>query len=243
MEKIKKLPTLPVIAQEILALINDDLVTVNNLVKLIENDPAISSKILSVANSAFAGLAYPAKTLNNAVMRIGFDSIRNIALGISLMTVLGSRNRPDLLDYNRVFNHSVTVGLIARLISRRFSPDVPEEIFISGILHDAGLLVMNRYFASDYREVLKAFDKERTLFDTEKEVFGFTHADIGKWLADKWNLPATVSDTIMYHHNPSLAQSNERHVCIVHIADYLVSLCIIRPTEQDYRTVFDPVSL
>ena len=83
-EKITRLPTIPVIAQEIMALINDDLLSVNRLVKLIENDPAISSKILNVANSAFSGLAMPAKTLDNAIMRIGFDSIRNIALGISL---------------------------------------------------------------------------------------------------------------------------------------------------------------
>ena len=79
-EKIKKLPTIPVVAHEILSLIRDDLVALNKLEKIVENDPAISAKIMSVANSAFYGYKTPARTLDNALMRIGFNSVKNIAL-------------------------------------------------------------------------------------------------------------------------------------------------------------------
>lgn len=242
-EKITRLPTIPVIAQEIMALINDDMTSVNRLVKLIENDPAISSKILSVANSAFIGLAMPAKTLNNAIMRIGFDSIRNIALGISLITVLNNGKHQNLLDYNRVFNHSVAVGLIANLISKRFKFTGTDEILISGMLHDVGLLILSRYFPVKFMKVLDALKKGKSLSATEKEVMGFTHADMGSWLAEKWNLPDTVSDTVRHHHTPSLAQQNLKHISIVHIADYIVSICILRSTEQNSNSEYDPSSL
>jgi len=85
-EKITKIPTLPAIAQEILAIIDDNLVSVNKLIKIIENDPAISSRVLSAANSVYFGLGAPAKTLNDAIFRTGFDMVRNIAFGISIMT-------------------------------------------------------------------------------------------------------------------------------------------------------------
>lgn len=242
-EKIDKLPTLPAIAYKILNLIDDDLVSVNKLVRIIENDPAISAKLLGVANSAFYGFREPTRTLNYAIIRMGFDSVKNIAIGISIMTVLDGGKRQSALDYRRIFNHSVAVGFTAKLLSGHFKLTVTDEILICGLLHDIGLLILSRYFPDRYLNVLNAFEKEKNLLDVEKEVFDFTHADIGTWLAEKWSLPDTVLDTILYHHTPSHAQNNLKHVAIVHIADYIASLHIIRATAQDYNPAFDPSCL
>ncbi len=242
-EKITKIPTLPAIAHEILAIIDDDLVSVNNLLKIIENDPAISSKILSVANSAFFGFRAPVKTLDNAILRIGFDDVKNIAVGISIMTVLDDGKHQNALDYQRIFNHSVTVGLTAKLMSRRFNLALPEEILICGLLHDIGLLILSRYFPEKYLEVLNACEREKTLPDAERKVFDFTHADIGSWLAEKWNLPDTVLDTVLYHHTPSLAKKNLKHVAVIHIADYIATQHIISATELAFDSVVNPSCL
>jgi putative nucleotidyltransferase with HDIG domain len=220
-------------------LIDDDLVSVNKLVRIIENDPAISAKLLSVANSAFFGFREPARTLNTAIIRIGFDNVKNISLGISIMTVLDGGRHQKALDYRRIFNHSVAVGFIAKLLSGHFKLTVTDEIMICGLLHDIGLLILSRYFPDRYLNVLNALDSERDLLDVEKEVFDFTHADIGIWLAEKWSLPDTVLDTILYHHAPAHAQNNLKHVAIVHIADYIATLHIIKATERSYNLTFD----
>jgi putative nucleotidyltransferase with HDIG domain len=242
-KKIKKLPTLPVIAQEILNIVGDDLISVGKLEKVIENDPAISAKILSVANSVLFGVKTRTKTLNNAIMRIGFSNVKNIALGISLMTVLEDKKRIKAFDYSRIYNHSVTVGFIAGLLSRELKLDITEEILINGMLHDLGYLIMNRYFTDVYQGVLSSFEEKRSLLEAEKEVLDFTHADIGTWLAKQWNLPGTVLDTTLYHHTPSLAKKNLKRVAITHIADYITTRSILSPIEIDPHYPFDHASL
>lgn len=242
-EQITNLPSLPAIAHQIIALTEDDLLSVNKLETIIGNDPSISAKIMSVANSAFYGFHTPVKTLRNAIMRIGFNSVRNIAVGIAIMTVLHDENHPGTPDYGRIFNHSVAVGFIASLLSKRTGYGITDEIVISGILHDMGLLILSRYFPERYMDVMNKFEEGKTLSDAEKEVFDFSHCEIGNWLASKWSLPDTVADTILYHHNPSQAAQNIVHIATVHVADFIVDNHVIRATAGDYSAPFDPSSL
>jgi HD-like signal output (HDOD) protein len=242
-QKIKKLPTLPVIAQEILNLVSDDLTSVGRIEKVVENDPAISAKILSVANSVFFGVKTQTRTLDNAIMRIGFDNLKSIALGISLMTVLQDGKIGKVFDYKRIYNHSVTVGFVARLLGRKLKMDFSDEMMINGMLHDLGYLIMNKFFPEMYREVLAAFEKGKSLIEAETEVLGFTHADIGHWLAEKWNLPNAVLDTTLYHHAPSLAKRNLKRVAVIHLADYITTQKMLKPTEKDPGYPFDHSSL
>jgi len=242
-QKIKKLPTLPVIAQEILTLVSNDSTSVGRIEKVVENDPAISAKILSVANSVFFGVKTQTKTLDNAIMRIGFDNLKNIAMGISLMTVLQEGKSGKVVDYNRIYNHSVTTGFVARLLSTKLQQEFSDDIMINGMLHDLGYLILNKYFPETYREVLTLFEKEGSLIDAEKRVLEFTHADIGHWLAQNWKLPNTVLDTTLYHHTPSLAKRNAKRVAVIHLADYITTRTMLSPTEKDPGYPFDYASL
>ncbi len=242
-QKIKKLPTLPVIAQEILNLVSNNLTSVGRIEKVVENDPAISAKILSVANSVFFGVKTQTKTIDNAIMRIGFNNLKSIAMGISLMTVLQEGRSGNVFDYNRIYNHSVTVGFTSRLLSRKLKLDFADEIIINGMLHDLGYLIMNKYFPEIYREVLTVFEKEKSLIEAERSVLEFTHADIGHWLAEEWNLPKAVLDTTLYHHAPSLAGRNVKRVAVIHLADFITTRKMLSPTENDPNYPFDNSSL
>ncbi len=242
-QKIKKLPTLPLIAEEILRLVNNDLITVDKLEKIIENDPAITAKVLSVSNSAYFGIKTPTKSLGNAIMRIGFNNVKNVAIGVSLMTVMDGGIKNRVLEYNRIFNHSVTVGFIARMMTKEIKCRVSEEVLMDGILHDIGYLILSKYFTEDYKKVLEDYKKTGSLLESEKAVFGFTHAEIGHWLAEKWKLPANVMDTILYHHNPSLAKKNMKRVALIHIADYISSKIKIPPTKESPNYPLDPEAL
>jgi putative nucleotidyltransferase with HDIG domain len=114
-------------------------------------------------------------------MRVGFDNVKNIALGISLMTVLGNGRQGNSIDYQRIFNHSIAVGFIARVIAKKLKMGTAEEMLMNGLLHDIGFLVLNRFFPDNYLKVLKELEQGKPLLDAEKEVIDFTHTDIGAW--------------------------------------------------------------
>jgi putative nucleotidyltransferase with HDIG domain len=159
------------------------------------------------------------------------------------MTVLGDDKRKKALDYQRIFNHSITVGLVSRVICKYLKLNFEEEVMIGGILHDIGFLVLNRYFSDIYQKVLNTFKREASLLDSERKVFNFTHVDIGNWLAEKWNLPDNVTEATLYHHTPSNAKINLKHIAVIHIADYITSQHILSVTEKDPCYPFDSSSL
>jgi putative nucleotidyltransferase with HDIG domain len=239
-QKIKELPTLPSTAHQILNLTNDPLLSINELVNIVETDPAISAKILSVANSAFFACPVHTIKLNEAIMRVGLNNVKNIAFGIAVLSFLDNGNKAS--SYINLFNHSVHVGLTARFIAKDLKLNIAEDTLINGLLHDLGYLVLHRYFSDSFEEILKSFENSGSLLKAEKDVLSFTHADIGFWLAEQWNLPDTILDTIMYHHIPSLARRNEKQVAIIHIADYITAKITSSPIEYDPKYPFDHCS-
>ncbi len=242
-QQITELPTIPIIAQEVLALVNNSSISVEKLETIIQNDPAISAKILSVANSAFFRVKETTKTLSNAISRVGFDNVKNVAIGVSLMSVFYEKKHGKAIDYQRIFNHSVSVGFISKLLSDNLKLSISDEVVINGMLHDLGYMVLNRFFSDKYEDVLKRMEKEESLLEAEKAVLDFSHADIGAWLADKWNLPASVSDAILHHHTPSLAKKNSKSAAVIHIADYITTRDIQGPIDKDPNYPFDHSAL
>jgi HD-like signal output (HDOD) protein len=224
-QKIKELPTLPTIAHEILNLTVDPLLSIDKLKNILERDPVISAKILSVSNSAFFG--YPVQTtkLDDAIMKIGFNNVKNIAVGISVLSFLDDGEKTS--DYKRLFNHSVTVGLTSRFIAKNLKLGIAEDILIDGLLHDLGYLVLNRYFPTIYQNILSSFENGKSLLNAEKDIITYTHADIGFCLAEQWKLPDTISDANLYHHTPSLAKRNAKRLAIIHIAlSYILQIIL-----------------
>lgn len=241
--QITKLPTVPVIAREILGLVDDNKVSVERLEGIVEKDPSIAAKILSVANSSFFGFNIPTTTISNAIIRIGFNNVRNIALGISLMTVLDDGKSEHRSYYQRIFKHSAAVGVIARFISEKIKLNISEEILFNGLLHDIGFLVLNRYFTDKFSQILNELDNRASLLEAEKAVLDFGHADVGKWLGEQWNLPETVLDSMLYHHCPADAKKNVKHVAVTHLADFITSRDILSVTHNSPDYPFDNSAL
>lgn len=239
-QKIKELPTLSATAHEILKLTNDPLLSMNELLNIVETDPAISAKILSVANSAFLG--YPVRTtkLNDAIMRVGINNVKNIAFGIAVLTFLGGGKKAS--TYINLFNHSIHVGLTSIFMAKNLNLRIAEDIMLNGLLHDLGYLVLHKYFPDVYQDIINSFENSGSLISAEKNVLGCTHADIGFWLSKHWKLPDTILDAILYHHMPSQARRNEKQVAIVHIADYITARNTSSPIECDPNYPLDHCS-
>ncbi len=246
-QKITKLPTLPAIAYEVLSLASDDLVSTDRLEQIIEKDPAISSKVLSFANSAFFGYKSADDTVGSAMQRIGLNNVKNIAVGISLMTAFDHGRHEHALDYRKIFRHSVATGIVAKVLAERIRAKAPDRIFLGGLLHDLGLLLLNRYFPDIYSKAAAKAKKGEPLLDAEREVLGFTHAEIGAWLADQWKLPGDICEMALYHHTPPKGK-NLPHVALVRLADIITCnrfFCLFEenPSYSFHTSLLDLLSI
>lgn len=242
-QKITKLPTIPAIAYEVLQLTSDDNASIGKLETIIQRDPAITAKIISFANSAFFGYIGASTTIGNAIQKIGVNNVRNIAMGVSLMTIFDNGKQKNVFDYERLYRHSMAVALTSKFLSEKLATGNPEEHFLSGMLHDLGYLLLSRFFPALYLKVLEKADKGLLRLDAEKLTLGFTHADIGAWLADKWNLPVAIRDTILHHHEPSLAEADVRQAALIHVADYIISKDFFPVFRKKSSCFLDPSSL
>jgi HD-like signal output (HDOD) protein len=234
LNKIDYLPTIPMTAQEVLKLAGDEMASVVTLGEIIDRDVSISAKILNVANSAYFGFSANVKTVNEAILRIGFLNVKNIAFGLSLMSVFNDGTGKKIMDYERIFEHSANVGVVSKLLSKEIKAGISEDIFVNGLLHDIGFLALCHYFLEEYDNVMYDFHRydTKSLIDAEQDILGFTHADMGSWLTEKWQLDKTFVDTVRYHHVPSRATSNSDYAALVHLADYLTSENILSVTKK-----------
>jgi putative nucleotidyltransferase with HDIG domain len=212
---------LPPVADRIIALVSSKAVLVDSVVHTIEKDPAIAAKVISFSNAAFYRTGGPVTTIRDAVMKIGFDNIKSIALAISLLTVFRTEPKGKNIAYARIFRHCLAVGVISKDIVDCMRWQDCDDAFMSGLLHDIGLLVMHSYFPEISDEVCEMTQKGRIYIEAEMEVYGFMHADVGAWLADKWNLPENIYGAIQYHHNICGAGEQLKTAAVVHLADHI----------------------
>src|SRR5512135_1521041 len=172
-QKIPKLPTIPSVADKIIQLVSSKAAVVGSIVDTIEKDPAISAKVISFANAAFYRMGQPVTTIQDAVMKIGFDNVKSIALGISLLTLFKGKQGGDKSEYHNIIRHSIAVGVIAKEIADLVEWRDHEDVFTSGLLHDIGLMVMHTFFPEICAKVIDRFRNGMPFPQAEKEGCGF----------------------------------------------------------------------
>ncbi len=241
-QKITKLPTIPVVAHEILSMPDNDLVPVDILEKIVNKDPAISAKIIGLSNAAFFGYHMPHANVASAIQKIGFTNVKNIALGISLMTIFGNKPLKPDCDYGRIYRHSIATGFVALRLAGNLGIRPGDDLFLSGMLHDIGLLLLNSYCPELYTKSAEAAQECKNLIEAELLVLGFTHADIGAWLGDAWSLSDTINEVIMHHHTPSHARKYKKTVALVHLADYIACKRSSCMSDQNVHCPLDPLA-
>ncbi len=219
---IRELPTLPSVVDRILRLVSSPDTTAQDLNKIIANDMSLSSKILRLANSAFYGLSRKVDTITEAVVYLGFNMVKAMALSVSVFDLFrGSGTSYKYFSREALWRHAIACGVTSRIISRKIKHGNPETIFMSGILHDIGKVIVDHYSHQEFREILAYAEAEQVFIkDAEEHVLGVNHAKVGYWLAEWWKLPEVISDPIYYHHNPAVYRVNTG-VAIVHVANAL----------------------
>jgi putative nucleotidyltransferase with HDIG domain len=219
-EKIDDLPTLPRTVLKITELVNDPKSSAKDLARVITDDQVLTARLLKLVNSSFYGFPERISTVTGAIVLLGFDAIRNLLLTTSVFDLFANHNRKKKQDQEKFWDHSLGCAVGAKVIGNYLRHDKIEELFVSGLLHDIGKIVEMMYLSDEYTKVVSVIDSENILMTAaENKVLGYNHAEVGKLLAEKWNLPAKLVQVIAYHHQPANAGSFAMEAAIVHLAD------------------------
>jgi putative nucleotidyltransferase with HDIG domain len=212
---VEKLPAFPQSVTKVIELTSRAECSPKELVKVIEHDPVLTVKILKLVNSAFYGLSKPIKSINHGIVYAGFNTIKNLSVSIAAIGVLPRKNAINF-DIDALLLHSIGVAIVSKRLANSLSvnPKESSDYFIAGLLHDFGKVVLIQYKPDLYKQALGlAADGSRPLFQTEREVFGLDHAQVGALLAKTWNLPEQLIEAISKHHDPD-ASPNKMVDCI-----------------------------
>lgn len=227
LQSIRSLPSVPAIIFEVSRLLDNPNTSANDLGKLINRDQGLVAKILTVANSPLYGIPRRVSTIEFAVVILGFDHIKNIVIALSMLESFRGKNEKN---WNRksYWLHSFLTATAAKRISDELGYHKSGEAFTAGLLHDLGIAVMQRYFQDEFEAICKIVkEEEKTYLEAEQIVTGISHQSIGQLLTEKWNLPGDLGETILNHHQPSLAKANKELAAIVHLADYMTQRFLI----------------
>ena len=198
------LPSLPTVAVEVLRLSRSDNASIDELVEVIQQDPALTGKILKTVNSALFSIPREIGSLKQAVSLLGLRSVKVMALSFSLVdTLRGAENKG--FDFESYWRRSLSSAIAAKLIAKTVDPQQADEAFVAGLLCDLGMIAVWRCDPELYRSVFDACTKgNRSLVEVETEILGISHARLNRELLQSWSLPPTICLAVGAHHGEGL---------------------------------------
>lgn len=238
-QEISHIATLPEVTMKIIQLVEDPDSTAQDLNNVISNDPALGARILKVVNSAFYGLPGQIGSINRAIVLLGLNAVKNIAIAASLAKLFrGGRICPGF-DARELWTHSIATATATRLLSDKIGLGLPDEAFLAGLIHDIGIMVEIQARRPKFVEIMEKLDADDsvTLRSVEAEVLGADHEQFGSALCKAWKFPANFAYVTGFHHRPLEAPEKNRTLTVlVHVADVItrnLDLGFTRGTEHD----------
>lgn len=203
-QKINELPAFPAVVSGIIRLIENPLTSMNRIEELMTKDQGLTLKTLRMANSAFYSIPGGAKTLNRAITHLGLESIKQIVLTSTVYELLSTKSNSKF-DVGLYWKHSIYTGSVAGLLAQKFNLGKSSDVFICGLVHDMGKVLLNMVDAKSYAETVKLSEETGVHFDeAEKTLDTPRHTHIGMMVAKKWSLPAVIQCCINDHHTERL---------------------------------------
>lgn len=222
--RIGEIVSLPTAAQRILTLTQNDGGDPNELRDVIQTDPVLVARILRRLNSAYYSLSSRVSDIRQAVHLLGVREIRNLALTVYTSRMFEKPGDHGTYKRRNLWVHSVAVGAAARLVARVSGRTNPDEVYIAGLLHDLGLILLDQALHKHFVQIVDQITPSMPAYLIEQRTLSFDHALLGGYIARKWNLPNQIADAVAYHHEPLRYTGEHRDtVYVVAVANYLCS--------------------
>lgn len=255
LKEISHIATLPEVTLKIIELVEDPSSTAQDLHEVISNDPALCSRILKVVNSSFYGLPGQIASINRAIVMLGLNAVKNIAIAASLAKLFRGGELTPFFSAKELWDHSNAVAIASKMLSDRLGMGLGDEAYLAGLIHDIGIMVEMQYDRSNLIDALDRCNADISgkpsvsLLETEEEVYGANHQDFGKGLCEKWKFPTPFMAAAGYHHNPTQAPTEAKKIVyVVHAADKIAAMIdggfkLDNPKTEIQREVMEELKL
>ena len=222
---IDKMPSLPTTVTRVMEICDDPATSPADLNRVVSLDPVLMGKVMQLINSAYYSRPNKITSLVRAIILLGLNTVKNLALSTAVLGNLSSQDRNEILNMDGFWEHSLCAGVISKKIAAliKFDPKRHEEFFIAGLLHDIGKIPMTSCFPQEYLAAISNSDRNKTTLNkVENQLFKFDHQKTGSFVADHWKIEGAIKDAITYHHDLADYQGENRTlVFAVAVADYL----------------------
>lgn len=240
--KSLELVSAPTTYTQLNALLHDQDSGIDDISNVINQDPALTTRLLKIVNSPYYGFPSQINTISRAITIVGTRELTHLVLATSVISAF--KGIPtDLIDMDTFWRHSLATAITAKYLAETLHLPQREQYFIAGLLHNIGSLVLFQSLPELAREAINSakFGHE-VLYEAEQRLLGFDHGEVGATLLEAWRLPASLAEVARYHHRPSLATQDRTALDIVHIADILVSSVPFGHSGDNHVPPLDPAA-
>ncbi len=216
------LPEIPSVVFELNEVIANPMASAEQIAEVVNRSPSLTALLLKIVTSSFYGLPPKIGKVSHAVTLIGTREISGLALGISILSIF--KNIPkNIIDMYSFWKHSLACGILSRVLAAHLNSNQTEQLFVSGLLHDLGRLILYIHFPKESLNIItRSRNRSKLLLKEEKDYLGCDHAEVAKGFLKQWKLPLVLENNVYYHHNPSEAPQAVS-AAIVHLADIIVN--------------------
>ena len=237
---VVSLVSLPEIYIRVNEMLDDPNTTAHAIGKVISQDTGLTARLLKLVNSPEYGFSSKIDTVSRAVSIIGLRELRDLISSASAIENF-STIPTEILNMVRYWRHSVYCGVVARLLAEQCDVLHSERLFVAGLLHDIGKLVMSERIPEQVRQAMVLSEKQSVFdFQAEQSVIGYDHAEVGGRLLRAWQMPDSLCNAVEFHHEPLKAENALMETCIVHIANAMTGLAE-RGLDSDTDMLVEPV--
>ena len=224
LDSIKDIPTLPTIVFELNELLQDPNTPITDISDIIEKDQAMSLRVLKLVNSAFYGIHKEVNDIGNAIVLLGFNTVRNAIVSLGVINSFSGIKSLEGFDIRDFWKHSLAVAVVSKGLAEKTKIASPDSCFVGGLLHDIGKVILAQYFQDLFEKVWNAAKKENiSFYEAEKKEISIDHAIIGAHLATNWELPESFIDVIRWHHDVRNDSESKKMILIIYLSDIIVN--------------------
>ena len=231
-EEMEDLPMLPSVAVSIMHTLMDPDSSAQDVAEIVEADPTLTTKVLVVANSAFFGIPRGVSTVKQAIVSLGFKRLKSIILSLSVLDTVDAMAEGSELDPAEFWEHALVCAVCAEDLATKLGEEFAEEIFVAGLLHDIGKLVLSRHSPEGFRQAVEMVEwKGMGPVEAERSVLDVDHAQVGEYLMDQWQFPIRLKESVGMHHDPPLEEKasdvTARMAAVICLADIVAKARIL----------------